>query len=855
MKVTRTFGLLTLAASFVLTACGGGGAPTTATPAAAPTSSAAAYTGPAPATADVQAFEVNFWNNVRGQNRCGQCHNATTPAQMPNFARSDNVNLAYAQANIVVNLAQPSASMVVTKVSGGHNCWLADNSACGAILTTWITNWAGATGASSATQVALTAPPVESVGQSLNLPAPGSPADYQNTIYTITSVYCSRCHSSTAGATQQSPFFADPQILTAYPAAIPKIDLTGCSPFIPGNTIANSTTTPPTPGSCGTNSRFFQRLAIDNHNCWSDCATDANLMLAQIQAFAKLLTPTNIDPKLVISKALSLTQGTIASGANRYDADTIAKYEFQTGTGSVAYDTSGIDPGADLTLTGNYQWAGGWGIIMGPTGATGPAKAQATTSSSSKLYTLIQATGEFSIEAWVAPALVATANPSFIASYSGGDTTRNFTLGQTNQDYDFMLRGSNSDLNGMPQQQTADAAMVLQASLQHVVLTYDPVNGRQIYVNGVNTNTPDPQKGGTISNWDSSFAFVLGNEVSGNDGWQGLIKFVAIHSRAMTPAQVQQNFNAGVGERYYMLFNVSSVPGVNVPEAYVMFTVSQYDSYSYLFYQPTFISLDSTAKPSSIPVKGLRIGVNGAIPLVGQAYIPLNTTITAANYTSQGQVLSNIGTVIGLENGPLADKFFLQFDQLGSASDVIVEVAPVALPAAPGPVMADVGVRSFAQINATFSALTGVPTTNALVTATYQSVQQQLPAVNTLEAFSSANQVGVAQLAVQSCNQMMTTPALRAKIFPGVAFSASQFSSQPNVYAVTGPLATLAVGNGQLKSQPLATTLASAAGTGELDLLVGRLCASSACNSTGRVMAVASATCAAALGNADVLIN
>ncbi len=839
MKVTRTIGLLTLAASFALSACGGGGAATTATPASAPTSNVNAYTGPAPATADVQAFEVNLWNNIRGQNRCGQCHNATTPAQMPNFARSDNVNLAYAQANTVVNLAQPSTSLMVTKVSGGHNCWLADNSACGAILTTWITNWAGATGAASATQVTLTAPPVESVGQSLNFPA--SPTDYQNTIYTLTSVYCSRCHSPDASA-PQSPYFAAPvaQILAAYQAAIPKIDFTGCVPF-------NATT-------CGTNSRFYQRLAIDNHNCWSDCTTDANLMLAQIQAFAKMLTPTNINPSLVISKALSLTQGTIASGANRYDADTIAKYEFQTGTGSVAYDTSGIDPGADLTLTGNYQWAGGWGIIMGPTGTTGPAKAQATTSSSSKIYTLIQATGEFSIEAWVAPALVATANPSFIVSYSGGDTTRNFTLGQVNQDYAFLLRGSNSDLNGMPPEQTADAAMVLQPSLQHVVLTYDPVNGRQIYVNGVNTNTPDPQKGGTISNWDSSFALVLGNEVSGDDGWQGLIKFVAIHSRALTPAQVLQNFNAGVGQRYYMLFNVSSVPGVNVPQAYVMFTVSQYDSYSYLFYQPTFISLDSSAKPSSIPIKGLRIGINGTIPLVGQAYIPLNTTITAAHYTSQGQVLSNIGTVIGLENGPLTDQFFLQFDQLGSATNVIVEPVPTTPPAPLGPVMADVGVRTFAQINATFAALTGVPTSNAAVTATYQSVQQQLPAVNTLEAFSSANQVGIAQLAIQYCNQMMTTPSYRAKIFPStVTFSAAQFSSQAGIDAVTGPLATLAVGNGQLTTQPLASTLTGP--TGELDLLVGRLCASSACNTTARVMAVASATCAAALGNADVLIN
>ncbi len=836
MKATRILGLITLVASLGLAACGGGGAGDSALPVGAPTSSVNAYTGPAPATADVQAFEVNLWNNIRGQNRCGQCHNATTPAQMPNFARSDNVNLAYAQANTVVNLAQPSTSIMVVKVSGGHNCWLADPSACGQILTTWISNWANATGSSSATSVALTAPPDQTVGQSLNLPSGAQGAsDYQSTIYTLTSVYCSKCHSSGASPTNaQQPYFADPNIQTAYQAAIPKIDFTGCVP-------QNSPTFAKT---CGVNSRFYQRLAVDQHNCWDVCATDAAKMLAEIQAFANMLTPSNIDPSLVVSKALSLTQGTIASGANRYDADTVAKYLFSEGNGYTAYDTSGIDPAADLTITGDVTWAGGWGVLVGAGG-----KLQATVQASSKLYTLLQATGEFSVEAWVAPALVAVKN-SYMVSYSGGNTLRNFTLGQTNQDYDFMLRSSNSDLNGMPQTQTPDTAMALQAALQHVVLTYDPVNGRQIFVNGVNINVPDPQKGGTISNWDATFALVLGNEVSGQDSWQGLIKFVAIHQRALTPAQILQNYNAGVGQRYYMLFNVSNVAGVNVNQAYIMFTVSQYDSYSYLFYQPTFISLDPTAKPTSIPLSGLRIGINGTIPLVGQAYIPLNTTITAANYTAQGDVLSQVGTVIGLENGPLTDQFFLQFDVLGTQKNVIVEATPPPATLALGPPMADVGVRTFAQVNSTLSRLTGVPTNNTSVVSTYQNVQQQLPAINTLEAYSSANQVGVAQLAVQYCAQVMASPALQSAMFPGVNFS------NPNLLpgsssSITGPLAQLAVGGGSLASQPAAATVST-----ELNNLIGILCSGSApCNNTARVSAVTVAACAAALGNADVLID
>ncbi len=877
MKCTKVVGLATLLASLALSACGGSGSGNSALPVGAPTSSVDAYTGPAPATADVQAFEVNLWNNIRGQNRCGQCHNATTPAQMPNFARSDNVNLAYAEANTVVNLAQPSTSEMVVKVSGGHNCWLADPGACGQILTTWISNWASATGATSATTVTLVAPPDENVGQSLNFSSAITAAtDYGNTIYTLAGGpsnnpsgppfgYCSKCHSSQANpATQQAPYFADPNITTAYQAAIPKIDFTGC---LPQNSATFTTT-------CGKNSRFYLRLAVDQHNCWSTCSADAALMLAQIQAFALDATPTNLDPALVVSKGLTLTQGTVASGANRFDADTIAKYMFSEGNGSTAYDTSGIDPAADMTLTGHYQYDGSWGLIF----LAGGGKAQATVQSSSKLTTLIQASGEFSIEAWVTPAVVAT-NLSDIVSYSGGDTLRNFTLAQTNQDYDFQLRSSNSTgLNGMPQVQTPDATMVLQAALQHVVLTYDPINGRQIFVNGVNQKIPDPQKGGTLANWDNTFALVLGSEVSGDNAFQGEIKFLAIHQRALTAAQVLQNFNAGVGQRYYLLFNISGVPGVNVPQAYMMLTVSQYDNYSYLFYQPTFISLDPKAKPVSIRVAGMRIGINGSIPLVGQAYVPLNTYITAAGYRAQGEVLSTVGTVIGLESGPLTDQFFLQFDRLGTATDVIVDASPCPVGQTTctqalnlGPVMADMGVRSFAQVNSTFAQLTGIPTSNTSVISTYQAVQQQLPSVNTLEAYSAADQVGVAQLAVQYCQQVMATPSIQAKVFPSVTFSGSTYSgvtytgtptSGPTKgvpqYTATGQAATviadlaaLSVGNGTLTHQPATATV-----TTELTNLVGTLCSSTACNGNlTRVNAVTVGACAAALGNADVMID
>lgn len=715
MKLSQLGMLCVMAASFALSACGGGGAPVTANP-VVPVTAGSDYTGPAPSTADVQAFKINFWDNVRSTNRCGQCHNATSPAQMPNFARNDDVNLAYTQANTVVNLTDPGLSRIVAKVSGGHNCWLADPSACGAILTTWITNWAGAS-AGGGTQIQLTAPVIKDVGGSKNFPADSTA--FQNTVYPLLTQYCSKCHSPSASI-PQSPYFASGVVDEAYAAARSKMNL---------DTPAQS--------------RFVLRLRQEFHNCWNgNCAVASQAMQDAITAFANQVPVTNVDPALVISKALTLYDGTVASGGSRFDSNAIAKYEFKTGKGSTAFDTSGVDPAADLTTSGDVTWVGGWGLKFAKGG-----KAQASTLASKKLHDMILATGEFSIEAWLAPANV-TQEEAYMVSYSGGTMARNFTLGQTKYNYDAMLRSSATDANGMPALSTADAARRLQASLQHVVVTYDPVKGRRIYVNGEFTGDVDKQNGGTIANWDNTFALVLGNEVSSDRSWVGAVKFVAIHNRVLTDVQIKQNFAAGVGERYFLLFNVEAATGVS--KSYVMFEVSQYDSYAYLFNKPVFISLDPAAKPDGIVVKGIRIGVNGVVPNVGQAYIPLNTTVRSSNYfAGQGQQLSTIGTIIGVDKGVTLDTFFLSFDQLGDKMHFVTEPVPVTPVPVDGSIVSKIGVRTFDRVNASLAAITTVPATNANVNQTFQRVKQQLPTSPTLEGFLPSHQVGVAQLAIQ----------------------------------------------------------------------------------------------------------
>ena len=797
--------LALLALIFLLTACGGG-AETKANPITSNTP-ISSYNGPAPKTGDIQSFRINLWENIKPGNRCGGCHGAG--GQAPMFARNDDVNLAYNAANTVVNLSSPKDSRMVTKVAGGHNCWESNDDVCATILTNWIAAWAGDT-SSGGTVIQLDPPPIKPVGASKTYPADNG-ALFGSTVHPLLKQRCAGCHQP-AALTPQSPYFADNDVPAAYEAVKPKINLDKPE-----------------------DSRLVVRLRDEFHNCWSDCTSNANEMLAAINSFANNIQPTQVDPSLVVSKALTLVDGTIASGGNRFENNQIALWQFKTGNGTTAFDTSGVEPAINLSLSGDVEWVGGWGINVKK------GKAQGSTQASKKLYDMIQATGEYSIEAWVAPANV-TQEEARIVSYSGSATARNFTLGQTLYNYDFLNRSSVTNANGDPALSTADADEDLQAALQHVVVTFDPVNGRRIYVNGEFTDDVDPQGGGTLGDWDDSFAFVLGNEVSGDQNqWQGVIRMVAVHNRALTQAQIKQNYDVGVGEKFFLLFSVSDL--VNVPQSYVMFEVSQFDSYSYLFQRPTFISLDPNAAPDNIPVKGIRIGVNGTVVPVGQAYTRVDTVISGSSYTPAGQVLSDLGTIIALEKGPDSDEFFLSFEQLGSHTNVITEPAPLppAVPTNADPV-ADIGVRTFDEINVTMSEMTGV-SPNA-VKATYDTLRQQLPAVEAVDSFLSAHQMAIAQLSIEYCDAMVDDNALKTSFFG---------TANPTTTQVIDALYNKMVAH-DASGTALANAPAKADISAELTSLHGKLCPGG-CGSATREAAAIKSMCAAVLGSAAMLLQ
>ena len=142
----------------------------------------------------------------------------TTTTRPRSSSASDDVNLAYAAANTIVDpRLSRGESRMVQKVAGGHNCWLGSNDACADILTTWIENWAGAT-AGGSDKIVARGPADQGSGLEPQLPGTTPRRFRERPSTRCVEEYCAGCHSSTA-ATPQSPFFASSDVEHAYAAA------------------------------------------------------------------------------------------------------------------------------------------------------------------------------------------------------------------------------------------------------------------------------------------------------------------------------------------------------------------------------------------------------------------------------------------------------------------------------------------------------------------------------------------------------------------------------------------------------------------------------------------------------------
>lgn len=847
--------------TLLLGACsGGGGGGESANP--APPSSGGpstnfVYAGPAARDGNVLRFQQNFYNNLVNDDRCGRCHTRGGTGTGAFVDRAD-VNVAYDAALQVVNLQNPVASTVVTKVAGGHNCWTTP-AACRVLLTSYIENWA-ASAAGGAVTVQFNSPtdrdPNGTAGGFRAFPST-TPAGYSG-VHNVLTQYCAGCHRLEA-TTPQQPYFAAADINISYAAVQPKIDL-------------NTTT----------RSRLYLRLRDEHHNCWNDCAANAQTMLDAINTFAGSIPVRVLDSAAFRSAGQVLNDGIIGSSGGRFEQYQIALWQFKEGSGDKVSDTSGVAPDIELSLRGNegegldYQWVSGWGMQFN--GRNGIASGN--TVSSRKLYNTIAAGGEYSLEAWVAPANVTQDGPAEIFSYGDGGNRRNFMVGQTMYNYEFFNRTSNSNISGEPSLSTDDDDERAQASLQHVVVTYSTTAGRRIYVNGEYTADADATPPGTLAaDWSTDYSVFLGGDTASAVPWAGVVKMLSVHNRVLSDAQVLQNFDKGVGEKRYLMFNISNTTGApagcrngTASYCYIVFEVSQFDNYAYLFNKPLFISLDPNFVPTGLTIKGIRIGINGQLAPAGQAYIAVNTTINGTDYRAgngpdSGQLLYGSGTIVGRENGPDTDLFYLEFDQLGSSSDRTSVFVPSPVPAfdykLDGTAEVNAGWRLFDSISLNFAQLTGVPaaSNNAagarVLDQMFAASRQSLPATPDYQSFLASHQTAIAQLAIGYCSTLMNDAGLRTSFF-GASGTPAAFRADVHGNLVT-PLVTKFIANG-LATQPTASSVetellaaANNAGGGR-NAGLATTCSGgtiAGCNDA-RTLEIATVLCAGALGSAAV---
>jgi hypothetical protein len=411
--------------------------------------------------------------------------------------------------------------------------------------------------------------------------------------------------------------------------------------------------------------------------------------------------------------------------------------------------------------------------------------------------------------------------------------------------------GGRIDNNGNPALETYDVDQDLQAALQHVVMTYDRAHGRRIFVDGVFTDDIDEIPTGPLWNWDRNHRLSLGREVNNESGWIGQIRMLAIYEKSLEPAAIKQNFQAGVGLRVRMVFDVSRWAGEG---AVIEMARTQIDDKSYLFCQPTLVS-----QSPGIRLQNMRVRVNGMESAAGQAFTNVSTIVTSGR-----QELSRQCAIV--ENPDGEDTFDLVFEVLGPYIDPVASVTynPPTYDYSGAPSLPIHGVRDFARVNESMLELTGVPAfydsiatrvgdaNNETLQDVYDDLRQQLPDSSDVRSFVSSHQVGITKLALEYCSALVDDTASRDAFFdrlPAFDFDASPAVAFVDPTLVTGPLVEKMI-NPDDANQPDAMAMET-----RLETLIGDLrtdCGDSGGCSTREIVAGA---CTATLASATMSMH
>jgi Concanavalin A-like lectin/glucanases superfamily len=219
-----------------------------------------------------------------------------------------------------------------------------------------------------------------------------------------------------------------------------------------------------------------------------------------------------------------------------------ALYPFDEGSGVVVHDRAGMGAALDLRIQNPsaVEWTSA-GLVVSSTTVL------SSTVPATRLTTAMSNTNELTIEAWITPANPDGKPIGRIVTLSGGASARDVTLAQgvLGKDrpsaYSVRLRTHHPHQPTPPQLASPEKTVV--NALTHLVYTRDAAGLARLYIDGV--LVAHTTQLGDFGNWDHSYPLALANEPSGDRPWLGAYHLVALYNRALSPAEVHQNFRAG----------------------------------------------------------------------------------------------------------------------------------------------------------------------------------------------------------------------------------------------------------------------------------------------------------------------
>jgi VanZ family protein len=208
-------------------------------------------------------------------------------------------------------------------------------------------------------------------------------------------------------------------------------------------------------------------------------------------------------------------------------------YRFDEGRGFVIHDGVG-DLDLEIGDTTTVKWATSGGLIF-----DGEPHRTRSQRSATEVSAALEASDAASIEAWFVAASLPQSGPVRLATISEGTHLgeANVHLGIEGHSVTFRIATDCDEFN-----QTSSDEELRAGVLHHVVATYRP-GVVEIFVDG-ELAVSDTVQYGHLRDWDLTRRLYIADEATADRTFAGTIRYVAVHDRALTSADVARLYNS-----------------------------------------------------------------------------------------------------------------------------------------------------------------------------------------------------------------------------------------------------------------------------------------------------------------------